>query len=104
LLGTEPLAIGDFILTEVLRGFRQDSDYQTAKRLLTTLTVYDMLGTELAVKSADNYRTLRKRGITVRKTADIIIATFCIEHGHALLFDDRDFVPFVEYLGLRAVR
>jgi len=103
LLGVEPLAIGDLILTEVLQGFRQDGDFRTAKRLLTSLTVYDLLGTEQALKSAENFRAFRKRGITIRKTADVIIATFCIERGAALLFSDRDFIPFVEHLGLRTV-
>ncbi|HYE37630.1 type II toxin-antitoxin system VapC family toxin [Methylocaldum sp.] len=103
LLGVEPLAIGDLILTEVLQGFRQDADFRTAKRLLMSLTVYDLLGTEQALKSAENFRALRKRGITIHKTADVIIATFCIERGYALLFSDRDFIPFVEHLGLRNV-
>lgn len=103
LLGVEPLAIGDLILTEVLRGFRVDTDYQTAKKLLLTLSVFDMLGADLAIQSADNFRFLRKRGITVRKTADVIIATYCIEHDHSLLFADKDFLPFVTHLGLKAV-
>ncbi|HMU86742.1 MAG TPA: PIN domain nuclease [Agitococcus sp.] len=103
LLGVEPLAIGDLILTEVLRGFRVDTDYQTAKKLLLTLTVFDMLGTDLAIQAADNFRFLRKRGVTVRKTADVIIATHCIEYGHSLLFADKDFLPFVTHLGLKAV-
>jgi predicted nucleic acid-binding protein len=103
LLGVEPLAIGDLILTEVLQGFRLDADYKSAKKLLTSLAVYGMLGAELAIKSADNFRALRKQGVTVRKTADVIIATFCIESGNTLLFSDKDFVPFVKHLGLRAV-
>ena len=103
LLGTGPLVIGDLILTEVLQGFRADADYRTAKRMLTALTVFSMLGLEVAIKSADNFRALRKQGITIRKTADVIIATFCIENGHSLLFADKDCVPFVEYLGLSAV-
>lgn len=103
LLGVEPLAIGDLILTEVLQGFRQDADYKSAKKLLTSLTVYGMLGAELAIKCADNFRALRKQGVTVRKTADVIIATFCIESGCSLLFSDKDFVPFVKHLGLRSV-
>lgn len=103
LLGVEPLAIGDLILTEVLQGFTSDTDYRQARQLLTTLTVFDMLGTELALKSADNYRALRQRGITIRKTIDTVIATFCIERQHPLLFEDRDFLPFVEHLGLIAV-
>lgn len=103
LLGVEPLAIGDLILTEVLQGFRQDADYKSAKKLLTSLNVYGMLGAELAIKCADNFRALRKQGVTVRKTADVIIATFCIESGCSLLFSDKDFVPFVKHLGLRSV-
>jgi len=102
-LGTQPLAIGDIILTEVLQGFRQDSDYFIAKQLLTSLTVFQLINNKLAVKSADNYRALRRQGITVRKTIDVIIATFCIESSQSLLFSDRDFIPFVQHLGLKAV-
>ena len=100
LLKTELLGIGDLILTEVLQGFRQDGDYQMAKRLLTSLTIFEMLGADGAIDSADNFRSLRKKGITVRKTIDVAIATFCINNGHSLLFSDRDFLPFVEHLGL----
>jgi predicted nucleic acid-binding protein len=100
LLETELLGIGDLILTEVLQGFRQDSDYRKAKQLLTSLTVFEMLGSEAAINSADNFRALRKKGLTVRKTIDVAIATFCINNGHSLLFSDRDFLPFVEHLGL----
>jgi predicted nucleic acid-binding protein len=101
-LGTEPIAVGDLILAEVLQGFRNDRDYETAKDLLGELTVYDMLGVFRAVRVAENYRALRKRGVTVRKTADAIIATFCIEQNLPLLFSDKDFMPFVRYLGLRS--
>lgn len=103
LLGVELLGIGDIILTEVLQGFRTDADYRTAKKMLTSLTIFDMLGIDIAVKSADNFRVLRKQGITIRKTVDVIIATFCIENDHSLLFSDKDFMPFVQYLGLSAV-
>ena len=104
LLGAQPVAIGDLILAEVLQGFRQDSDYITAKRLLNSLTVFNLLNSDLAIQSADNFRALRKQGITIRKTIDVIIATFCIQENHALLFSDRDFMPFVQHLGLQAVR
>jgi predicted nucleic acid-binding protein len=103
LLGVEFLGIGELILTEVLQGFRADTDYRTAKRMLTSLTVFSMLGIEIAIKSADNFRALKNQGITIRKTVDVIIATFCIESGHSLLFSDKDFIPFVEHLGLNAV-
>ena len=101
LLGTEPVAIGDLILAEVLQGFRSDADYEAAKELLASLTTYDLLGATLAIKTADNYRALRRRGITVRKTIDAIIATFCIERRTPLLYSDRDFDPFVRHLGLK---
>jgi len=101
LLGAEPVAIGDLILAEVLQGFRGDADYKAAKALFAGLTIYPLLGESLAVKTADNYRALRKKGVTVRKTADAIIATFCIEHRIPLLYSDRDFDPFVKHLALK---
>ena len=100
-LGVRAVAIGDLILTEVLQGFRHDKDYKTAKRLLKELTIFELLGKKMAVKSTDNFRKLRKKGLTIRKTADVIIASFCIEHNLPLLFSDKDFKPFVEHLGLR---
>ena len=100
LLGTEPIVIGDLILTEVLQGFRADKDYRTAKRLLSAFPVHDMLGKQMAHKSAENFRALRKRGITIRKTADVIIASYCIEKKMPLLFSDKEFRPFVDHLGL----
>jgi predicted nucleic acid-binding protein len=103
LLGLEPIGIGDLILAEVLQGFRSDADYRTAQQLLLSLSVFDILGKDLAVKSANNFRALRKQGIMIHKTIDVTIATFCIEQRHALLFADKDFLPFVEHLGLVAV-
>jgi predicted nucleic acid-binding protein len=67
------------------------------------LTLFEVLGVENALRSAERYRLLRKRGITIRKTVDVIIATFCIVENHMLLFSDKDFVPFVEHLNLRGV-
>ena len=101
MLGVDAIAIGDMILTEVLQGFRHDKDYETAKRLLEALTQFELLGIEMAVKSADNFRKLRKKGVTIRKTADVIIASYCMEHDLPLLFSDKDFQPFVQHLGLR---
>jgi len=103
-LGSEPLLIGDIVLTEVLQGFRSDRDYRVARDLLTSFTVENVLNTELALLSARNFRYLRKRGITVRKTLDSIIATFCISKGLFLLHSDRDFDPFEEHLGLQVAR
>lgn len=99
-LGLKPVAIGDLILTEVLQGFRHDKDYKAAKTLFEDVTIFDMLGKDMAVKSAENFRVLRKKGITVRKTADVIIASFCIDQKLPLLFSDKDFKPFVKHLGL----
>lgn len=93
-------AIGDLIRLEILQGFRRDKDYQTASTTLGTLKQYELLGHSMVDKCAQNYRSLRKKGITVRRTNDVIIATFCIEHRLPLLFTDRDFLPFVDELGL----
>ncbi len=103
LLGSVLLGMGDLILTEVLQGFRSDRDYREARDLLISLPLFEMLGAENALRSAEHYQTLRKRGTTVRKTTDVIIATFCIAGGHALLYSDRDFDPFAAHLGLRTV-
>ena len=102
LLGQEPVGLGDLILAEVLQGFRRDKGYLAARRLLTSLSVFDLLGEALAIKSADNYRRLRSKGITTRKTADVIIGTFCIENGYPLLHADKDFLPLISHLNLRS--
>ena len=94
------VAIGDLIFLEILQGFKNDKDYELAKSTLGTLEKYEMFGHTQALKSAENYRALRKKGLTIRKTADVIIATFCIENKRPLLFSDRDFIPFVDHLGL----
>lgn len=100
LLGKEPVGLGDVVLIEVLQGFRSDQDYRIAKELLTALTVFTLGGQELAIKSADNFRLLRKKGITVRKTIDVLIATFCISKNLPLLHSDKDFESFHQHLKL----
>ena len=100
LLGVTPLAIGDLVLVEVMQGFRTDQDVATARQLFRSLALLPMLGGSNAWKAAENYRRLRRKGITVRKTIDGIIATACIEANLPLLFSDRDFQPYVEHLGL----
>ena len=102
LLGAEPIAIGDLVLAEVLQGFKSDRDFNQAKKLLISLVMVDMLGHEIAIQAARNFRFLRERGITVRKTIDTIIATYCIENDLALLHSDRDFDAFTEHLNLRS--
>lgn len=100
LLGVEPLAIGDLILTEVLQGFTRQRDFDQALALLGGLTLVEIGGHDIAVQAARNFRALRALGVTARKTIDTLIATRCIESGYPLLFSDRDFEPFVEHLGL----
>ncbi len=90
-LSDVPIIMGDLILTEVLQGFKYDKDFETAKSFLNALPFREIGGYNIAVQSAENYRKLRKVGITVRKTIDVIIATFCIVEGLTLLHDDRDF-------------
>lgn len=103
LLGNEPVVTGDLILAEVLQGFTSDKDFNQARKLLTSLVVIDLCGKDIAIRAAKNFRTLRVLGVTVRKTIDTVIATRCLESGYRLLYDDRDFDPFVQHLGLRSV-
>ena len=102
-LASEPVAIGDLILVEVLQGFTNDRDFNQARRLLTALTVIEIGGAGIAVQTAQNFRRLRALGITVRKTIDTLIATRCIVDGLTLLHSDRDFDPFAQHLGLRVM-
>ena len=103
-LGAEPLMIGDLILAEVLQGFRSDADFNRARQMLAALEFSPMVGRRVALAGAQNYRALRSRGVTVRKTIDVIIGTFCILNRHRLLHCDRDFDPMEVHLGLRTVR
>lgn len=102
LLGSEPLATGDLMLAEVLQGFDDDRDFDQARRLLDPLDIVDIGSREIAIGAAKNFRALRRLGVTARKTIDTLIATRCIVDGHALLYSDRDFDPFVAHLGLRS--
>lgn len=97
------MVTGDFILTKVLQGFRSDRDFRMARTLLEALDFQPMLGRELAIKSADNHRLLRRKGVTIRKTVDVMIATFYIERGHQLLPADREFEPMHQHLGLKVL-
>jgi predicted nucleic acid-binding protein len=101
LLSDVPIIMGDLILTEILQGFRSDNDYKTAKSFLSALPFHRMGGYQVAVQSAQNYRTLRKKGVTVRKTIDVVIGTYCILEDLTLLHDDRDFDPMVLHLSLK---
>ncbi len=101
ILGKELVVIGDYVLTEVLQGFRSDKEFQKAKTILLSFPCFDIGGKEIAIQSAKNYRLLRKKGITVRKTIDTMIATFCIQNKFTLLHNDRDFDPFNKFLNLK---
>lgn len=98
------VATGDLIIVEFLQGFRDDKHFKEAKDLMESLDYYDFVGKEMAFAAAQNFRKLRKKGITIRKTIDVIIATFCIEYGFQLLHNDRDFDPLEEVLGLKVKR
>lgn len=102
LLGEQELVVGDVVLTEVLQGFDSDRDFRTALALFDTLMLVEIGGRHTAIEAARNFRRLRARGVTVRKTIDTLIATYCISSEVPLLFSDRDFEPFVEHLGLRS--
>lgn len=102
LLGVEPLAVGDLILTEVLQGTGTERDFNEVLRLLDRLDLVSLGGHGVAVQAARNFRVLREKGVTVRKTIDCIIATRCIMDDLTLLHSDRDFAPFVAHLGLKS--
>ena len=101
LLGQDDVATGDLILVEVLQGIRNDSDFRAVKRALSEFPSFDLLGRERAARVAMRYRRLRRNGVTIRKTIDVVIASFCVDEGIRLLFSDRDFLPMVKYLGLK---
>lgn len=102
-LDRQRLGLTDIILSEVLQGVRDESTATDVERRLLKLEVFTSGGVDLAREAARNYRILRNRGLTVRKTIDCLIATFCIREGHSLLHRDRDFDPFERYLDLLVV-
>lgn len=102
-LGVQPIGLTDVIFCEILQGVRDDGDFETIRRHLTQFHIFETGGIRLAVSSAQNYRKLRERGYTVRKTIDCLIATYCLEQKHKLLHRDRDYNPFEAHLGLQVV-
>jgi predicted nucleic acid-binding protein len=100
LLGERPIAVGDLTMVEVLSGFRRDEDYRKARTVLERCEFRPMVGREVALAAATNYRHLRKMSVTVRKTIDVLIGTFCIVNQLPLLHSDRDFDALEEHLGL----
>jgi predicted nucleic acid-binding protein len=103
LVTTEPILVGDLVLLEVLQGARDELHAARIERGLRRFEVVPLLDSDLAPRTARNYRALRDKGITIRKTNDIIIGAFCIERGCSLLHDDRDFELMEQHLGLVAV-
>ncbi|WP_158858712.1 type II toxin-antitoxin system VapC family toxin [Lunatibacter salilacus] len=103
LLGNEMIVTGDLIIVEVLQGFQSDSDFHQARKVLEELPLFNLCNKDLSIIAAENYRALRKKGITVRKNIDVIIGTFCVENRIHLLHHDRDFDPMEAYLGLQVI-
>ena len=97
------LAVGDMILAELLQGFATEQDAKRALRLLESLAFLEMAGRDVAIQSAANYRRLRRRGVTVRKTTDMLIGTYCLMHDHEILHNDRDFDVLARHLGLKVL-
>jgi len=104
LLGERVLAVGDLILAELLQGFATELDAKRALKLLEPFELLEMAGRDVAIQSAANYRRLRRRGVTVRKTMDMLIGTYCLMHDHEILHNDRDFDVLAKHLGLRVTR
>ncbi len=104
LMASRLVGVGDLVLHEVLRGIRDDMRLHRVRRDMLELRLHRMVTPELAMKAAEYYRTLRRRGITIRSTVDCLIATYCIENGYELLHSDRDYDAFETHLGLQVVR
>jgi predicted nucleic acid-binding protein len=104
LLGRQLVLAGDLILAEVLQGFRREKDYRIALELFEAIEVRILGGRDIALQAARNFRALRAKGITPRKTIDMIVGAYCIAHGIALLHADRDFDALEAELGLKVVR
>ncbi len=103
LIGRERIGITSLILAEVLQGIRSDMAFEATMDALEQFVVFEVADTDLATNSARNYRFLRHKGITIRSLTDTVTATFCIERGHELLHNDRDFEPFHIHFGLQVV-
>jgi predicted nucleic acid-binding protein len=102
-LAKQHLGLTDLVLCEVLQGIRDDATFTQVRRQLSKFQLFSTGGSDLAVASAQNYRSLRRRGFTARKTIDCLIATFCIDAKHWLLHRNHDFDPFEKLLGLQVV-
>lgn len=98
--GNVIIGIGDLIVLEILQGIRHDKDYNKTKKALGTLEQFELFDSSIVFECANNFRKLRKKSLKTQKSVDLIIASFCIKNKIALLFSDRDFVPFTEHLGL----
>ena len=103
LMSGEEFVVGDLVLREVSQGLRSDAEARLVEEALREFEVLPLVDAELAVKAAASYRFLRGLGFTVRRTIDLLIATFCIERGHSLLHGDRDFTPMQRFLGLQTI-
>jgi len=99
-LGEEDVAIGDLIYCEIMQGLYAATERKQVAELLLSLPRFEILGFEIADKAAANYRLLRSRGVTVRKTIDVMIGTFCAEHELPLVHHDRDFDLMAAHIGL----
>jgi len=102
-LSGSQLLVGDLIMAEVLQGFRKESDFHRAQEVLSAFEFRSMVGRDIAIAAAQNYRSLRQRGLTPCNTIDTIIATFCVMNGHQLLHSDRDFDLFEKHMSLQVL-
>lgn len=98
------VVLGDLIYCEVMQGIGNRNERERITRLFLSLPRYPLVGFEIAGKAAANYRHLRTQGVTVGKTIDVIIATFCMEKSFYLIHCDRDFDFIAEYLPLKVIK
>ncbi|NGP89709.1 type II toxin-antitoxin system VapC family toxin [Fodinibius halophilus] len=104
ILSEQSILVGDIILTEILQGFDSDKEFRLAKQALDPLDCVHLGGKPLAIKAASNFRFLRSKGVTIRKTVDMLIGSWCIEHEVELLHNDKDFNQIATQLPLRIYR
>ncbi|GAA5523408.1 PIN domain nuclease [Aliifodinibius salicampi] len=101
ILSEQTVLVGDIILTEILQGFVNEKEFRLAKQALDPLDCIHLGGKSLAIKAASNFRFLRSKGVTIRKTVDMLIGSWCIEHEVELLHNDKDFDQIANQLPLQ---
>ncbi|MBN1626195.1 MAG: PIN domain nuclease [Deltaproteobacteria bacterium] len=103
ILNREDICVCGIILTEVLQGIRKGSEFNRTRDLLANL-IFLPMQYSVFLRSAEIYRILRRKGITIRKALDCMIASVAIENDIPLLHNDKDFIPIEKHFGLKRLK